>query len=61
MNWSRHTKYALVSECRRFTIAKVIVQAGVRYELWRDGAFIDAYPSADAAKAATEDLAKEVA
>lgn len=61
MNWTRHSHYALVSECRRFTIAKVIVQAGVRYEIWRDGVYIEAYPTADAAKAAAEDLVKEVA
>jgi len=61
VNWTRKTRYALVSECGLFTIAKVIVQAGARYELWREGTFISSYPSADAAKAAAQELVRQPA
>lgn len=34
MKFRKSTTYSLVSECGRYSIAKVIVQGAVQYEAW---------------------------
>lgn len=34
MRFERSSKYHLVSECKRYTIAKVVVNSSLQYEAW---------------------------
>ncbi len=56
MRFKQKDKYHLVSECGNYTIAKVTVSGGNRYEAWDrhivPGVLLGRYDSADEAKAA---------
>lgn len=56
MNWTRQGKYALVSECKRYSIASVKVGSAWSYELWRDQVLTGTHPTSGAAKEAAEKM-----
>jgi hypothetical protein len=35
MKWTKHDDYALVSDCGRYSVAKIGGKDGVAYEVWR--------------------------
>ena len=63
IEWRRMSDYHLRSDCRRYTIAKVIVLGEFFYEAWRAGELLQTrLLSADAAKAVCHaDVLQELA
>ncbi len=59
MDWVRGDDYFIKSTCGRYTIARIVVHGGERFELWRGRLHVSSHGDPQEARAAAETHASD--
>lgn len=54
MNWRKGDNYYIRSDCGNYTITRLYVKGGERFEVWRGRLHVSSHDTADEARASAE-------